>query len=212
MDDIFDTRFEGKEVKISDNRAKLGEDINLTARDPALRKLIIGVGWDSNAFDAEALDLDLSMFLNGKDGKTRVDEDFVFYNNPQTLAGAVRHMGDSRTGAGEGDDETIEIDLHGVPFDVMQLVFSLSIYRGPEKELALGMVSGAYIRILNAETRHELIRYELDAHLKEREESGMIMALLNREGPKWHFVPKADFEADGLGPIATRYGLDIISS
>ena len=212
MDDILDTRFEGQEVEVDENKIALGDDVNLTAKDPSMHNIIIGMGWDSNAFDSEALDLDLSLFLLGKDGKTRVDEDFVFYNNPETLDGAVKHKGDSRTGAGEGDDESIIIDLQAVPFDVVQMVFAVSIYRGQEKELGLGMVSNAYIRVVNADTLHEMLRFDLDEHFKEKMESGACIGTINREGPKWHFVPMIELESAGLAPIGTRYGLDIVSS
>src|SRR5690349_11201078 len=104
MVDILDTRFEGKEIELSDGRVSLGDDINLTAKDPSLNKLVIGVGWDLNAFNADALDLDFSLFMLNKDGVTRADEDFVFYNQPVCLDGGIKHGGDSRTGAGDGDD------------------------------------------------------------------------------------------------------------
>src|SRR5690242_8225841 len=133
MADIFDTRYEGKEVELSDGRVNVGDDVNLTAKDPTMHKLLVGAGWDLNAFNADALDLDISMFMIGKDDKTRVDEDFVFYNQIEAFDGGVRHGGDSRTGAGDGDDETISIDLHAVPFDILKIVFVLSIYKGEEK-------------------------------------------------------------------------------
>ena len=116
MADILDTTYEGKEFKIKDNRAVVGNDINITAKDPTLRKLLIGVGWELQAFDVSALDMDVSLFLIDKNGKTRADEDFVFYNQKETMDGGVRHNGDSRTSAGEGDDESIYIDLHKVHF------------------------------------------------------------------------------------------------
>ena len=101
MSDIFDTRFEGKEVQIDDNKVVIGDDMNLMAKDPSLHNIIIGAGWDVNAFDADVLDLDLSLFFVDKHGQTQADEDFVFYNNPVILDGAVKHHGDSRTGAGD---------------------------------------------------------------------------------------------------------------
>ena len=208
-DDIFDTRFEGKEVELDDNRVYVGQEENITAKDPTMKKVHIGVGWDLNAFDADALDLDVSVFLLDKDNMTRMDEDFIFYNNMQGCEGAVQHHGDSRTGAGDGDDESISIDLESVSFDVMRFLFVITIYKGREKEQNMGMVRNAYIRLGNADNDFELLRFELDEELENKEETGMVVAALNREGPKWHFVPSAEFVLDGLPEIAKRYGLII---
>ena len=209
--DIFDTRFEGKDVEITDNRVFLGQEVNITAKDPAMSRILIGMGWEMNAFDSEALDLDVSVFLLGKDDKTRIDEDFIFYNNLQGCDGAVRHNGDSRNGAGDGDDESILIDLKGVPFDVMKIVFTLSLYKGEEKSQNLSQLRNAYIRLVNADTQVELLRYDLDKDLAEKEEIGAVIATLNREGPKWHFTPVAESVEGGLAKIAVRYGLVIMN-
>ena len=210
MTDIFDTRFEGKEVELDDGRVVLGDDMNITAKDPTMHKLMLGMGWDLNVFNADALDLDVSLFLLGKDGLTRTDDDFVFYNQPMTCEGGIRHGGDSRTGAGDGDDESISIDLHLVPFDVMKIVFVLSIYKGLEKNQNMGMVRNSYLRLVNEANNIELVRYELPAVLEDRTETGMIVGSLNREGPKWHFTPLADFAENGLKDIAERFGLIIV--
>ncbi|MGB4108131.1 MAG: TerD family protein [Alphaproteobacteria bacterium] len=210
MADILDTRYEGTKVELTDGKAWVGDDVNLTAMDPTLRKVLIGAGWDLNVFNADALDLDVSMFMLDKHGKTRVDEDFVFYNQPTTLEGGVRHGGDSRTGAGDGDDETILIDLHAVPFDIMKIVFTLTIYRGREKQQNIGMVRNAYIRIANEISGIEMVRYELSDDLEDKMETGMIVASLNREGPKWHFTPIADFVEEGLKDLAPRFGVTLV--
>lgn len=211
MDDILDTRFEGKKIELSDNRCKVGDELNVTAKDPTMKKLLIGVGWDMNTFDADPLDLDVSAFLIGKDGKTRLNEDFVFYNQPETLGGAVRHTGDSRTGAGDGDDESIVLDLHGVPFDVMKIVFCLSIYRGEEKQQRIAQMQNPYLRLVNAESAIEITRFVLP-EMDGRNETALLVASLNREGPKWHFTPLAEPVEGGLGAVAMRYGCVITQS
>lgn len=210
MSDILDTRFENQDVNINQNNVNVGDDINLFEMDPALKKIMIGVGWDSNAFDSDPVDIDISLFLLNMDGQTRVNEDFVFYNNPETMEGAIRHEGDNRTGAGDGDDETILIDLHGVTFDIHRILFVYSIYRGEEKDQGLGKIRNAYIRIVNTENDHELLRFELDDHFLNKEETGAIVGSLNREGPKWHFTPLMQLEQKGLAKIATDHGMNII--
>ena len=208
-DDIFDTRFEGKDVELEDNRIGMGDDFNLTGADPALRNLMIGSGWDLNAFNADALDFDLSLFLMNSGDMTRVDADFVFYNQPEALEGGIKHNGDSRTGAGAGDDESISIDLQDVPVDVLRILVVVTIYIGFEKEQNLDMVRNAYVRVVNADTKHEYCRYELDSVLENKTETGIVVGALNREGPKWHFKPMDEFVAGGLGELARRYGMII---
>lgn len=209
MPDIFDTRFDGQDVELDDNRVHLGDDINIIQKDPTLRHLHVGFGWDLHSFNADAMDLDFSLFLIGKNGMTREDGDFIFYNNKEACGGGIKYGGDSRTGAGEGDDESFLIDLQSIPFDVMQLVLTVTLYKGHEKDQNMGMVHNAFIRIANADTQIELMRYELDKQLEDRRETGMIAGFINREGPKWHFVPQADFYPNGLAELATKYGLII---
>ena len=117
------------------NKVKRGDEINLTLKDPTMKAIMVGVGWDLKAFESDPLDLDASVFLLDRNEKTRVDEDFVFYNNLIGSEGAVKHQGDSRTGAGDGDDEIMMINLQELPFDIMKISFVLSIYVGFDSKL-----------------------------------------------------------------------------
>jgi len=141
---------------------------------------------------------------------TLQDQDFVFYNNKEAYDGGVSHNFDSRSGAGDGDDETISVDLHAVPYDRMQIKIILSIYKGDEKGQKLSELRNTYIRIVNGDNDFELARYKMDEDLADHNETAMIAGVLNREGPKWHFKPENDFEERGLRPMAMRYGLVIM--
>lgn len=207
MPDIFDSKFDSKDFKLEGNRVAKGDDVNLNAKDPTLSRIVVGMGWNLNAFNADTLDLDASCFLLNKEGMTRVDEDFVFYNNMEACEKAVRHSGDSRTGAGEGDDESIILDLNGLPYDVARVMFVLSIYQAKEKEQNVGMIRDAYIRVVNADNMHEIVRYEITADLADRTEGAVMVASLDREGPKWHFRPMAEFAPGGLAEFARKYGI-----
>ena len=208
MADIFDNSFDSDlQIEVSDNKIVKGEEVNLAEKDPAMSNILVGIGWDLNAFDVDTLDLDVSCFLLDKDEKTRVDNDFVFYNNMEARDGAVVHNGDSRTGAGEGDDETIAIDLNGVPFEITKIVFVLSIYKGEEKEQTMASLRNSYIRVINPSNGLEILRYELNEDVKGSMESGMLVASLNREGPKWHFYALGDCIQGGLAKVATDYDI-----
>ncbi len=210
MDDILDTRYENQKMSINENEAHIGDDINLLSKDPALRNIRVAVGWDSKAFGGLDVDVDISLFLLGRDGITREDEDFVFYNNMETCNGGVKHEGDNRTGAGDGDDESMLFELNNIPFDVVRIVFVYSIYRGRELEQNLSLVKNSYIRLLNADMDHELVRFNLDEHFANITDTGAVVGSLNREGPKWHFTPLMETSPEGLADIATQYGITII--
>lgn len=207
MADILDTTYEGKTVELKDNKISVGDDVDLTSKDPSLRHIMIGMGWDANSFSSDPPDLDVSLFLLNKEDTTLKNEDFVFYNNEEACDEGIVHHGDSRTGAGEGDDENISIDLQSIPYDIMRIAVVLTIYQGRERGQRLSSVRNAYLRIFNKENHHEFLRYELKGSMQDREETGMIVGYIDRDGPKWHFRALAEFYLDGLGEIATKYGI-----
>lgn len=204
------------DIEVPQNIVTKDSDVDLKAMDPALNRINVGLGWDFNAFDQLAVDMDACVFLLDHNGQTREDSDFVFYNTPETLDGAVKHHGDSKTGAGEGDDEIVSIDLSGIPFDIVTLEFVISIYKAAERDHDFSMVKNAYIRIVNAENAYEMARYNLDDIFREniqeynKKEPAVLVARLEREGPKWHFRPVAEFAEGGLKQIATDRGLVIM--
>lgn len=187
------------------NKIKRGNEVNLTLKDPTMKEIMIGVGWDLKAFDKEPLDLDVSIFLLDKNEKTRIDEDFIFYNNMTGADGAVKHMGDSRTGAGDGDDEMIMLDLSGLSYEIMKVCFVLSIYGTENEDADFSMVKNVYFRVVNQNTEHELFRYELDEELVG--DDGLIIGELERIGTDWIFHAVGETVKGGLGEIASGYNI-----
>jgi len=193
-----------------DNSFRLtrGEQVNLTRLDPTLRKITVGIGWDVIGFDSEAPDLDASVFLLDKTGQTRMDEDFIFYNNLKSIEGEVEHYGDNRTGAGEGDDEVISVDLMKLPFDVINVNFVISIYDAAVRAHTFKNVRNCFLRISNVETGIELMRFNLDREFDENPKAtAVLVGSLLREGPNWFFDGLGTFEPGGLPKIATGYGI-----
>ncbi len=184
--------------------------INLTQRSPGLKRLLVAAGWDFNPYDGEALDVDLSCFLLGRDDQTRVDGDFVFYNNMQGAELAVKHQGDSLTGALEGDDESILIDLDNLPFDIWRIVFTVSIYGGNDRDQSFGNLRHAILRIENADTQEELTRIAFNHAFPDA--TALRLAELRREGVEWSFAPLEQPVAGGLAEIASGYGILISST
>jgi len=186
-------------------RVKKGEEINITRLDPTIREITVGVGWDLRAFEGDPIDVDASVFLLDKFDKTRQDEDFVFYNNGAGREGAVRHMGDSRTGAGDGDDEKIVIDLMALPFEVVKISFVLSIYDLDMNSNNFTMVKNVYFRIVNNETTLETFRFELDSEMGDG--TALLIGHMERVGSDWIYKAAGEPIHGGLAKIATDYGI-----
>lgn len=191
-------------------RVKKGEEINITRLDHALREVTAGVGWDLRAFEGEPVDIDASVFLLDKNDRTREDEDFVFYNNLTGRQGAVRHLGDSRTGAGDGDDEKIVIDLMALPFEVVKIAFVLSIYDLDMNNNNFKLVRNVYFRLVNNETGHETFRFELDDDLGEG--TGLYIGYLERVGSDWIYRAVGEPVYGGLSKIASDFGIVVMQN
>ena len=132
-----------------------GQKVDLTKGNPGLTKIMVGLGWDVNAFDSgSAFDLDAAAFLLGASGKCPTERDFIFYGNLKHSTGAVEHMGDNLTGEGDGDDEQIMVDLAKVPASIERIAFTCTIYDAENRRQNFGQVSNAFIRIVDQVHRH----------------------------------------------------------
>lgn len=184
-----------------------GDTVHLSKLDYALKKLMIGVGWDIPGVDPAGIDVDFSMFLLDKNDQTRDDSDFVFYNNLTGENGAVEHLGDNRTGAGDGDDERGLIDLNALPFDVMKIVFVISIYDAEMRDQNIAALKNLFIRLVNADTDVELLRFPMTDLSPNKLSSALIAGELVREGPTWLFTARGAVIDGSLGKMATQYGI-----
>ncbi len=204
-------RVDQKRDNMGRNLIHKGDRLNLTQMDPTIRRLEFGFGWDVTGFGEKGADLDASIFLLDKHNMTREDEDFVFYNNTEGCNGAARHVGDSRSGAGAGDDEKIVLELDNIPFDIFKIEVVISIYDGDEREKSFEKdVRNTYVRLQNLDSEMELFRYELDKEFKEKPEATVIkIGFLERMGPEWHFQAEGITMRGGLAKVATEYGIII---
>ncbi|MDT8406030.1 MAG: TerD family protein [Methylococcales bacterium] len=184
-----------------------GGNVNLSKEAPGLNKILVGLGWDARVTDGAAFDLDASGFLLTTDGKVRNDQDFCFYNNKSVADGAVVHQGDNLTGAGDGDDEVIEVELNKLSSDIDKVSFAVTIHDAEARQQNFGQVSKAYIRIVNQENGAEIARYDLseDASI----ETAMIFGDLYRNGADWKFKAVGQGFKGGLGPLASSFGVNV---
>jgi len=184
-----------------------GGNVNLSKEAPGLSKMVVGLGWDTRATDGAGFDLDGAVFLLNAAGKVRSDADFIFYNNLKSADGAVAHSGDNRTGAGDGDDETVTIELANVPADVDKIMLCVTIHDAEARKQNFGMVSKAFVRCVNANGNAEIARYDLSEDGST--EAAMVFGEVYRAGTDWKFRAIGQGFKGGLGPLAKSYGVAV---
>ena len=185
-----------------------GQKIDLTKGNPKLSKILVGLGWDTKKYDGGFdFDLDAAAFLLGPNGKVQSDYDFVFYNNLTHSSGAVQHMGDNLTGAGEGDDEQIKIDLSKVPSNIDKIAFTVTIHEADSRHQNFGQVSNAFIRIVDESNSKELIRYDLGEDFSV--ETAVVVGELYRNAGEWKFKAVGSGFKGGLRALCLNFGVNV---
>src|SRR3954462_3400452 len=138
-----------------------GGNVSLSKEVPGLQAVLVGLGWDVRTTTGADFDLDASALMVGTDGKILSDQHFIFFNNLTSPDGSVQHTGDNLTGEGEGDDESIKVNLAAVPAEGTKIVFPVTIYDGEGRKQSFGQVANAFIRVVNESGGAELARYDL---------------------------------------------------
>ena len=182
-----------------------GGNVSLAKADPTMTKVLVGLGWDPRATDGQDFDLDASAFLLDSTGKVRGDNDFIFYNNLSDAAQSVVHAGDNRTGAGDGDDESLKVDLTKIPAEVDKIAFTVTIHDAEARRQSFGQVGGAFIRLVNDATGVEVARYDLSEDAST--ETAMIFGELYRHNNEWKFRAVGQGYAGGLKAMCDQYGI-----
>jgi len=185
-----------------------GQKVSLTKGNQGLTKVVVGLGWDVNQFDTGGdFDLDAAAFMLGDNGKVAGSGDFVFYGNLTHTSGAVQHMGDNLTGAGDGDDEQIKVNLSAVPAGVSRIVFTATIYEAETRRQNFGQVNNAFIRIYNEANGEELLKYDLGEDFSI--ETAVVFGELYKNGEEWKFNAIGSGYQGGLAALCANYGVDV---
>ena len=163
-----------------------GQKVDLTKKNPGLKKIMVGLGWDVNAFDSGSdFDLDAAAFMLGANGKCPTEKEFIFYGNLKHASESVIHMGDNLTGEGEGDDEQIIIDLAKIPKEYDKIMIVVNIYSAVQRKQHFGMIRNAFIRIVDGKTNKELCKYDLTEEYPGM--LAMIFGEIYRHNGEWKF-------------------------
>ncbi len=187
---------------------KKGQKVDLTKTNPGLKEVVVGLGWDVKRYDGGSdFDLDASVFMLGESGKVPSDGEFIFYGNKKHSSGSVEHMGDNLTGAGEGDDEQIKINLAEIPANISKIDFTVTIYEAEQRKQNFGQVENAFIRVVNAANGEELIRYDLTEDFSI--ETAVVVGELYRHGGEWKFNAIGSGFEGGLAALGRNYGVNV---
>ncbi|WP_335954763.1 TerD family protein [Acinetobacter guillouiae] len=184
-----------------------GGNLSLSKTDPSLNQVLVGLGWDARATDGTDFDLDASAFLLSENGKVRGEHDFIFYNQTRSPEGSVEHTGDNRTGAGDGDDEAVRINLAQVPADVQKIAITVTIHEGESRGQNFGQVQNAFIRVVNDQSNTEIVRFDLNEDYST--ETAMIFGELYRHNGEWKFRAVGQGNAGGLSAMCQQFGISI---
>ncbi|CAB1275555.1 TerD family protein [Candidatus Nitrosacidococcus tergens] len=184
-----------------------GQNVSLNKESPGIKEITFGLGWDARSTDGTDFDLDASALILGENNKVLSDLHFIFYNNKTDSNGAVTHAGDNRTGVGEGDDESIIVDISKLSSEAKKVVFVVTIHEAESRKQNFGQVSNAFIRAVNKANDSEVARYDLseDASI----ETAMIFGELYRHGEEWKFKAVGQGYAGGLAGVAKDFGVNI---
>lgn len=175
--------------------------LDLTKKNPGVKKVDFCGGWDVAESGAD-FDLDLGAYLLNANGKITGAQDVVFFNHMEVPG--VRLNGDNRTGAGEGDDEVISLDLSQISQSVSRIVFAITIFDAVNRRQSFGMVNNSYVRLLDVEHgEKELCRYELKEDFST--ETAVIVAELIRDGAEWQFHAIGEGKRADFNGIAGLY-------
>ncbi|WP_455542820.1 TerD family protein [Intestinibacter sp.] len=185
-----------------------GQKVSLTKGNPGLKNIVVGLGWDTNKYDGGFdFDLDSAAFLLGESGKVNSDTDFIFYNNLKHSSGAVEHLGDNLTGEGDGDDEQVKVDLSLVPQNINKIAFTVTIHEALERRQNFGQVSNSYVRVFNADTNEELLKYELGEDFSI--ETAIVVCEIYRHNGEWKFNALGSGFEGGLEALCKNFGVNI---
>lgn len=187
-----------------------GQKVSLSKDNPGLSRVVVGLGWDEvrqrgGFFSPKPQDIDCdasAILLKG--GRFTDKADVVYFGNLTHKSRSVLHMGDNLTGAGDGDDEQIVVDLAHVPAEYDRIVIVVNIYAAVQRRQHFGMIQNAFIRLVNAANNCELCRYNLTESYPGL--TAMIFGEIYRYNGEWKFNAIGQGTNDpSIGDLVRRY-------
>ncbi len=184
-----------------------GGNISLSKEAPNMDAMTVGLGWDTRATDGAAFDLDAAAFMLTDSGKVADDSGFIFYNQLKSADGSVEHTGDNKTGEGDGDDEQIKVQLSKVPANITKIAVTVTMHDAETLGHNFGMISNAFIRVVDTNTNAEIARYDLSEDASTN--TAMIFGEIYRHNNEWKFKAVGQGFDGGLKALANNFGISI---
>ncbi|NBD15320.1 MAG: TerD family protein [Cyanobacteria bacterium] len=189
-----------------------GQRISLKKEAPSLSRLMCALGWDvvdrsrglNSMFKAD-YDLDASVLCLDENDQLKGNSNVVYFGNLSHQSGSITHLGDNLTGAGEGDDEQIIVDLPKIPTEIAKLVFVVNIYDAVKRKHDFGQVENAFVRLVDLDNNQEIARYTLSGNDYQGKTS-MLLAEVYRHNDEWKMAAVGNgLELDGLQQVVNHY-------
>ncbi|WP_448916714.1 TerD family protein [Haemophilus sputorum] len=184
-----------------------GQNVSLSKTDPNLKNVLVGLGWDTRSTDGQDFDLDTSVFMATENGKVPSDRHFIFYNQLVSPCGGVEHTGDNLTGDGDGDDESVIVQLDKVESNIKSLFITVTIHDAEARRQNFGQVSNAFVRIVNNDTNEEIVRFDLSEDYST--ETAMVFGEIYRHNGEWKFRAIGQGYTGGLYSLCQQYGVNV---
>jgi tellurium resistance protein TerD len=178
------------------------QPISLTKQAPGLNEVKVGLSWDDTKLNGQSPDADASLFMLGENGKIPSDDYFVFYNNLTSGDGSVSHSGDNRSGAGDGDDEEINITLAKVSPQIVQIMLTITI-NNTDAGFHFGNVTNACVNVYNNANNEVICQYQLTENFDGCD--SLIIGRFFRTGSEWEFEAMGQAFGGGLGATVELY-------
>lgn len=195
-----------------------GQKISLSKDNAGLSKVMVGLGWDPvetkkgllgglfGGGGAAEIDCDATVFMLDENDKLKHKKNLVYYGHLMSDCGSIKHMGDNLTGAGEGDDEQVMVNLPQVPTDIQKLLFVVNIYNATQRKQHFGMIQNAFIRVVDMSNNAEILKYNLTEEYSGK--TAIIAGELYKNGSEWKFGAIGEGTNDpSLSTLAKKYGL-----
>lgn len=177
-----------------------GEKVDLTKTHPGLTQIVVGCGWDVNNSGGADFDLDTTIVLLKEDKSVfEGAKGVIYFNNKEGFG--LKHNGDNLTGAGDGDDETINVNLAAIPAEVKRAVVIINIYQAESRRQHFGQVRNAFVRVYEP-SGNELAKYDLSEDYSGK--TGMIMGQIYRHNGEWKFEAMGNGANGSINDIVSQ--------
>lgn len=161
----------------------------------------IGLGWDASRGGAN-FDLDASALLLNDSKNPATSTPVIYYSVTEDSRNSIKHSGDNLTGAGDGDDEVILVDVSKLDPSVNEIDVIINVYSAASRNQNFGQVSNAYVRLFDIATGEVFVRYDLSEDYSMN--TGVFVGKIYKNNDQWKFKAVGAGVNGSISEIATQ--------